>query len=413
MNTVEKGDSFEIYAYDLIVAAIENDRLGISPKYAKVFRKKRYFSGIRKKEIIIDLSIEIWPPNSERYSIVYLIECKDYSTKDVPVGDIENFLYKVREIKNSHHNDAVGIKGAFISNSSFQESAFNIAKEVGLMIIEVTKDNELNIRLHKGQNESKSETEISEIKEIETFLYSVLELNKIQGLRRYSREQLANIAKELIEKVDKQVFMKCLATPVSQVIEFLESMYKLNFNFQSHIEIDDNKIIHGYFDINKNQIVIDKSIVGTERFSFLIAHEIGHFILHRELRIHQQVYNDFQDSEYDFATNKHLLNNSKNWIEWQANEFASNLIMPNLVFYTRLVYIQKQLGIKREGHIYLDDQPVNRKDFGDITTYLANFFNTSYTSVIMKLESLGLITYDRSQDKFKSVLRNLFNDIEE
>jgi Zn-dependent peptidase ImmA (M78 family) len=411
MNTVEKGDSFELYAYELIVKSIENDEFGIAPKFAKVFRKKAYYSDVRKKEIIIDLSIEIWPPNSKRYSIVYLIECKNYSTKGVPVGDIENFLYKIREIKNSHGNDALGVKGAFISNSTFQESAFNIAKDVGLMLIEVSKDSELNIKLHKAKIVENNANEPEELKQIETFLYSVFELNKVSGLKKYSKGQLANIANELIEKVDARTLEECLPTPLDKIVKHLKIEFDLSFDFDNEIVFSGNKVIHGFCDIASNCIVIDKSIVGTDRFSFLLAHEIGHYILHKDLRIHQNVYNNFQDSEYDFGTNKYLLNNYKNWIEWQANEFASNLIMPNSTFFTRLIYIQKQLGISRAGHIYLDDQPVNRKDYGDITTYLSNFFNTTYTSVILKLESLELITYNRKIDHYKSTLRNLLNNI--
>jgi Zn-dependent peptidase ImmA (M78 family) len=410
MNTVVKGDTFEIYAQSLIVKSIDNDEFGISPKHAKVFRKKGYYSDIRKKEIIFDLSIEIWPPNAERCSIIYLIECKDYSTKGVPVGDVENFLYKVREIKNSHGNDALGIKGAFISNSTFQEGACNIAKEVGLMIIEVSNDSNLNIILHKAKDNEIVSNEPIEIKEIETFLYSVLELNKVQGLKKYSKSQLETISKELLEIVDHEALKGCLPTPLDKIIKYLENTYKLTFDFENEIDSSIDKKIHGFFDVTKNKIAIDKSIIGTERFSFLLAHEIGHFILHRELKIHQEVYNSFKDSHYDFIANKHLLNNYRNWIEWQANEFANNLIMPNSVFYTRLVYIQRQLGISRFGHIYLDDQPVNRKDFREITTYLSTFFNTTNKSVILKLESLQLITYDRKKDQYKTTLRNLFDE---
>jgi len=87
--------------------------------------------------------------------------------------------------------------------------------------------------------------------------------------------------------------------------------------------------------------------------------------------------------------------------------------MPNISFYNRLIQIQKHLGIGRRGHIYLDDQPINRKDFGDITTYLSKFFNTTYTSVIYKLECLELITYNRKVDSYKEDLRNIYNDFDD
>ena len=84
--------------------------------------------------------------------------------------------------------------------------------------------------------------------------------------------------------------------------------------------------------------------------------------------------------------------------------------MPNISFYNRLLHIQEILGISKRGHIFLDDQPINRKDFGDITTYLSKFFHTTYTSVILKLETLDLITYNRKTDSYKDELRNILYD---
>lgn len=409
MNTVLKGDTFEQNSYQLIKKAIEDDEFGISPKFSKVFLKKGYFSNLRQKEIVFDLSIEIWPPNAQRYTILYLIECKDYSTKKVPVDDIEEFLFKVSQIANLGYF----VKAVFISNNSYQEGALEIAKNSGLMLIEVNSNSELSIKLHRANRITNEIDIIEEEKEVETFLFNLFDLNKVQGLKKYSRKDIEEISNELINNVDADVLKYALNTSLEKVIDFLKSKFGLGFDFESSIKSENGKQILGYYDVSENLIRIERSIVGTERSSFLIAHEIGHFILHRNLKINQQAYNDFHDSEYDFLSNKYLLNNYKNWIEWQANEFASNLIMPNISFYNRLIHIQKHLGIGRRGHIYLDDQPINRKDFGDITTYLSKFFKTTYTSVIFKLETLELITYYRKVDNYKDELRNIILDLYE
>ncbi len=401
MNTVRKGDNFEIKSYGLIKNAIDEDKFGISPKYSKVFLKKGYYSNLRKKEIIFDLSIEIWPPDAERYSILYLIECKDYASKKVPVDDIEEFLFKVQQIANHGHY----IKAAFIANNSFQEGALEIAKNAGLMLLEVIEGNKLSIKLHRTNRIN--EVDILE-KEIETFLLSVFDLNKVEGLVRYSRKDIMTLTENLLNEIDDTILKFSFRTPIDKLIHYLEEKHNVVFDFDN--TISELKDILGYFDITENKIRIDESIKNTERFAFLLAHEIGHFFLHKNLKINQIAYNNFKDSQYDFLSNKYQLNNHKNWIEWQANEFASNLILPNSSFYNRLVHIQAQLGISRRGHIYLDDQPINRKDFGDITTYLSRFFNTTYTSVIMKLESMNLIIYNRKVDSYKNELRNILLD---
>jgi Zn-dependent peptidase ImmA (M78 family) len=404
MNTVLKGDTFEQNSYFLIKSSIENDQFGISPKHSKVFLKKGYYSSLRGKDIIFDLSIEIWLPNAERYSVLYLIECKDYSNKKVPVDDVEEFITKINQIAGLSRC----VKGVMISNNSFQSGALEVAKRAGLMLIEVT-ENELSIKLYKAE---RIDSEINEIdKEMESFLFSVFDLNKVAGLKNYSRKAIEEIANSLNNEIDNTTLKFTLRTPIEKIINFLKDNYNLQFDFQGIINQYSGKSILGYFDVATNTIKIDLSVVNTERFAFLFAHEIGHFILHRELKINQQVYDKFQDSEYNFVSNKYLLNNYKNWIEWQANEFASCLIMPNNSFYTRLIAIQKHLGISRTGHIYLDDQPINRRDFGEITTYLVEHFNTTYTSIIYKLEGLDLITYNRKQDDYLTELRDIYTDI--
>jgi len=85
MNTVKIGDSFEKKSYEVISKAVENGELGISESASRVFQKKGYYSRDREKDIIFDLSIEVWPTNAERYTLLYLIECKSSNSKKVPV----------------------------------------------------------------------------------------------------------------------------------------------------------------------------------------------------------------------------------------------------------------------------------------------------------------------------------------
>jgi len=404
MNTVLKGNKFEENSYSLIKNAIEKDEFGISPKHSRVFMKKGYFSPLRNSNITFDLSIEIWLPNAEKYSILYLIECKDYTNKKVPVDDVEEFITKINGVAGLGHC----VKGVMISNNSFQVGAIEIAKRAGLMLIEVTSEDELKIRLHKTERIDIEKYEND--KEIESFLFSVFDLNKVTGLKKLSRNAIEEIANNLHNEIDESTLKKTLSIQVEKVIDFFRTKYKLNSEFDKSITYGSDKNILGYFDVPNNIICIDCSIVNTERFAFLFAHEIGHFILHRDIKLNQQVYDKFQDSEYDFVSNKYLLNNYKNWIEWQANEFASAFVMPRNSFYTRLFAIQEYLGISKAGHIYLDDQPINRQDFGKITTYLVKHFNTTYTSVIYRLESLELITYNRKKDDYQTELRNYYAD---
>lgn len=412
MNTIELGDSFENRSYELIERAILDDKLGISPKHAKLFKKKRYPSILRENGIIVDLSIEIWPPDAIRYSILYIIECKNYSTKNVPVDDIEEFLSKLQQISGM----GFFVKGVFITNSSFQSGTLEVGKKAGLMMIEVKDDAHLSIVLHKGERSSvEFEDQIfTAIKEMESFLYATFDLTRVQGLKRLSKKEISIITEEILNEIDPGIMTRANKLSIEHLLEKLRTDHGLNFEFEASLKPVGGKAVFGLFDIRTNTISIDKDIVDTDRFLFLLAHEIGHFFLHRELKINQDVYDRFQDSEYDFLTNKYLLNNHRNWIEWQANHFASSLIMPKRPFIARLMYCQEQLGISKKGQIFLDEQPVNKQDFIAITDYLLEFYNTTRTSIIYRLEDLELITYARSQNNFRNELRDVaFNSIRE
>jgi hypothetical protein len=79
MNTVKKGDEFEARAFKLIENALHAELLGVIPNYARIFPKQGYPSFKRKSDIIFDIAIEVWPPQATRFSLVYLIGCKNYT----------------------------------------------------------------------------------------------------------------------------------------------------------------------------------------------------------------------------------------------------------------------------------------------------------------------------------------------
>ena len=163
----------------------------------------------------------------------------------------------------------------------------------------------------------------------------------------------------------------------------------------------------GYYDLKANEIQINQKLNQTYRQAFVIAHEIGHYILHKELRVTQEYYDSFSDSEYDFRANKHMLTNFRHWIEWQANYFAACLLMPKDSFRVNLIKYHLKEGIRNTGTIYLDDQRVNQKDFQNILIYLSEYFSTTKMSVIYRLQEFNLITYANNYNSYQNELRNV------
>ncbi len=74
--------------------------------------------------------------------------------------------------------------------------------------------------------------------------------------------------------------------------------------------------ISGYLKFVEEQWVIGvNSLHNPKRQRFTIAHELGHYYMHREKNV------DFEDTTF-------FRNNDSTSIEYSANEFAANLLMP-------------------------------------------------------------------------------------
>ncbi len=413
MNTTKKGDTFENKSYRLIIDALHNGSLGVIPAQCKVFTKKGYYSKDREGDIIFDLTIEVWPPDADRYTLLLIIECKSYSHK-VPVSDVEEFYSKINQVAGAH------LKGIIITDNSFQEGAYKFARSKGMMLIEAGLDESYNIILHKVLRENKFTVQSTDITEsidspscllsteessflaVETqlvdFIIKLFEgkignQNKITGLNQLSSSGIEKITNRLLSSFNKSILVNYSRVPVEDFISFLEKTYLLKTDISQSLGRDaNNRIILGYYDMAERTIFIDKSLAHSERFSFIFAHEVGHFILHKKLKINNKVYNNFKDPEFNFKIDKYELTNDKNWIEWQANQFAASLVIPKESLLYRLISYQTSIGITRNrGRIFLDDQPVNHKDYYRITTFLAYYFKVSRANIRYRLNNLGVV----------------------
>jgi hypothetical protein len=137
MSTTAKGEAFEQRVHDALATELCNDRLCASPKSAKLFRKKAYYSKDRDADIVTDVSIEVFLPGHQCPSLIWIFECKDYRGS-VPVDDIEEFHAKLQQIGEDN------TKGTFVTSAALQRSALAFARSKGIGVIRLLPDSQIS-----------------------------------------------------------------------------------------------------------------------------------------------------------------------------------------------------------------------------------------------------------------------------
>jgi len=120
-----KGKRYEIEVANAVKAELRQGNFGLDPRFAKVCRKPRYFSHDRKKDIIFDVSIEVFRRGVSIPYFVWVWECKDYR-HTVPVDDVEEFHAKLEQI------GADKTKGTMITPVGFDSGSVAYAKSKGI-----------------------------------------------------------------------------------------------------------------------------------------------------------------------------------------------------------------------------------------------------------------------------------------
>lgn len=141
-SSLARGTAFEDRAFAGIQRELAEDRLGLSPKAARLFRNKGYFSRDRDANVIVDISIEVWLPEAPNWSLLWAAECKDYSGS-VPVCDVEEFKSKLDQIAG------VNKKGVMVVSSALQSAALSYARAQGITVVRLLADNRIQYVLHE------------------------------------------------------------------------------------------------------------------------------------------------------------------------------------------------------------------------------------------------------------------------
>ena len=230
-------------------------------------------------------------------------------------------------------------------------------------------------------------------------------MSKNNNYPRLSAKDIELKAEEVITYFDQnylkyEILKEPKPTPLLRITEIMQNNYGIFFDFKKDLGISKggNKIL-GVFTFKPKKIFVDCSLQGNERFPFVLGHELGHLVFHRNLKVDMDEYNTITDTERDFATGKKRLKTLRDWLEYQANRFSSAILLPRATVTEAILKTQIGLGIKRNlGKVYLNNQMHSKRDFDLVLNRLAVIYQVSKTNVECRLKDLEILIDHRNID---------------
>ena len=216
------------------------------------------------------------------------------------------------------------------------------------------------------------------------------------GIPILSRINIEEHTERFIKYFDASCLLQPRVTPLATICTRLKEEHDVNFVFSADLGCTkEGYKYQGCFNISTTTILIDKCMEeGSPRFNFTLAHEIGHFVLHR--KIDTSVLsnkNEIKDTSRDLILDQIESNNPRTWLEWQANKFASSLLLPRSTVPHAVTQKQKEMGISRNiGKIYLDRGQGSYLDYKEQMEHLSLIYQTSKSSIRIRLRELGILT---------------------
>jgi Zn-dependent peptidase ImmA (M78 family) len=172
------------------------------------------------------------------------------------------------------------------------------------------------------------------------------------------------------------------------------------------IDVDGTSIL-GSANFRRKTIEINSHAIET-RERFTIAHEIGHFVLDHEryLRSETIVERDL------FITDEKSSSLNYERLEYQANAFSAELILPDAVFLQKTAQFRRDLEIRDRGHgyVFVDDQPCNFLAYNELLSRLSNYFEVSKQAIEVKLRKSKMLTDQRRRNEI-SPIASLISDL--
>ncbi len=446
MSVKEQADLFEDKVFAYVQRYVASGESFLNPKWCQFFQKKRYYSKDRHSEIEVDISVESYSEGATDWSVLLVVECKNYS-HSVPVDDVEEFVAKLDQIAGKN------VKGAIFSPANFQSGALTYANSKGIALVRMLPENQIEWILRRTPApvilDQRKEYRESQIVDALTnpnyvgqseFLFGCTATVRSTSLTEILNTLLKGLASEHSSEVAKEpplretteidprpdvpfLGQEELETRTARIIDYFQrggesrkevdlkkicdyiaDRHKVAFLFDQNLGFDAaGREILGKLAVNPMQIHVSRTLKeNSHRWRFTVAHEIGHFVLHRNLNLSLIIGTHLETERTQSPTILDDEPNVHGRLEWQANTFASCLLMRSDPVFKVVVNHLKAQEVNNFGHgiVFVDGQACNWRPFLQLVSTLSGQFNVSREAAGYRLAELRILNDQRSNKQF-------------
>lgn len=445
MNSTTVGDALEESIFHLFRAEIDAGRFWAKKTCCKVYRRKGYFSKDRNSQIVFDVSIEIFLPGATEFSTLVLIECKNYSSA-VPVDDAEEFFSKVQQVA------AANCKAIIASTAAFQSGAREFCKSKGIGLLRYFGGEDFKWDLKRSPSAGARTAATEKEAQVELGLTSPEYHSELFDLYLQSPSRLTNSLWDFFGDVIatsnlSETAIRRIANSRDRISNLVPFRERGELETIAERALETTDYVNGAvsldalceYEARRSGLTVCKGIeraatgplanalgciefdplhinifdsghFNASRDRFTLAHELGHHLLGHG----QFIWREYCD-ESDLGLSRRVLGDGTDIarMEYQANYFASCLLMPRNNFARDFWLAAQSLDLRNNGfgRLYVDDQPCNVQVFRAILDPLTRKYQVSQFAATIRLEGLGLIQ-DARTEHLKSVRHSLVSVVD-
>jgi Zn-dependent peptidase ImmA (M78 family) len=214
-----------------------------------------------------------------------------------------------------------------------------------------------------------------------------------------TREYIERKAEKVLGWANKRLLTEPSLTPLAPIVERLAKKGRVGIVLDKSLGVSARgRRVFGAFLFEPPTILVDRNLdPNGPRFRFTLAHELGHLVLHGHLKLRfDDIDTEIRDGRPHFFFGRKQPSTDRDWLEWQANAFASALLIPRPTVGIAIKVKQAELGITRNrGTIYVDRQWQNRLDYKALMEHLCKVYQASHSMMRIRLTTLGRLHDER------------------